>query len=327
MTATIRVLVTTVPFGEVDRRPLEILEAAGVEVVVNPLNRKLTSADLASMIPGIDYLIAGTEMIDDAVLSKADRLKLIARVGIGLDSVDLNAARRRGIPVTYTPDAPSEAVADLTIGLILSCLRQIHTANARMHRGEWHRHFGRRLGELTVGLVGLGRIGSGVARRLGGFNPRRVLGHDLLTRDQLRIPDFVELVDFEQLVSESDVVSIHVPLNGKTRDWFDQRVLSSMKLDAVLVNTARGGIVNETDLLQTMTGGHLSAVALDVFDVEPYSGPLSEIERVLLTSHMGSMSVDSRTRMEVEAAEEVARAVLDLAPLRPVPETAYESKV
>lgn len=326
MTSRKRVLVTTVPFGEVDSRPLEILDNAGVEVVVNPLKRKLTSSDLAAMISGFDYLIAGTEMIDEAVLSEADCLKLIARVGIGLDNVDLNAARRRGIPVTYTPDAPSDAVADLTIGLMLSCLRQIHTANSRMHVGEWHRHFGRRIGELTVGLLGLGRIGGGVARRLEGFAPRRVIGHDLLKRDHLRIPEFVELVGFDTLVAESDVISIHVPLTRETRNLFDLRILNLMKPDAVLVNTARGGIVNEQDLLHALRSGQLSSAALDVFEVEPYGGPLRDVARVLLTSHMGSMSVDSRTRMEVEAAEEVARAVDGLAPLRPVPEAEYEAK-
>jgi len=318
-----RVLVTTVPFGEVDRRPLEILESAGLEVMLNPLNRKLTATDLAGLIEGVDYLIAGTEMIDDSVFARADRLKLIARVGIGLDSVDLAAARRLGVPVTYTPDAPSDAVADLTIGLMLSCLRQIHTANEKMHRGEWHRHFGRRLGTLTVGLVGLGRIGSRVARRLSGFEPAGLLGFDLLGRDQLDIPGSVELADFDRLVRESDVVSIHVPLTGATRGMFDASLLRSMKVGSVLINTARGGIVNEHDLLDALQHGHLSAAALDVFENEPYRGPLEFEPRALLTSHMGSMSVDSRVRMEIEAAEEVVRAVSGMPLARSVPESEY----
>lgn len=320
------VLVTTVPFGDADSRPLEILESAGLQVVLNPLSRKVAPGDLASLIGGVDYLIAGTEVIDKSVLAQADRLKLIARVGIGLDGVDLLEARRRGITVTYTPDAPSEAVADLTVGLILSCLRHIHTANYQMHGGEWHRHFGRRIGEMTVGLLGLGRIGGGVARRLEGFAPRRVIGHDLLTRDHLRVPEFVEIVGFDTLVTEADVISIHVPLTRKTQNLFDLPMLYLMKPDAVLVNTARGGIVNEQDLLHALRSGQLSGAALDVFEVEPYGGPLQDEARVLLTSHMGSMSVDSRTRMEVEAAEEVARAVDGLAPLRPVPEAEYEAK-
>lgn len=321
-----RVLVTTVPFGEVDRRPLEILESVGLEVLLNPFNRKLTAADLAGLIEGVDYLIAGTETIDASVLARADRLKLIARVGIGLDSVDLAAARRLGVTVTYTPDAPSDAVADLTIGLMLSCLRQIHTANERMHRGEWHRHFGHGLGTLTVGLVGLGRIGSRVARRLSGFEPAGLLGFDLLGRDHLEIPSSVVLADLDHLVRESDVVSIHVPLTGVTLDMFNAPRLRSMKVGSVLINTARGGIVNERDLLDALQDGHLSAAALDVFDHEPYRGPLESEPRALLTSHMGSMSIDSRARMEIEAAEEVLKIVSGMPPARPVPESEYAPK-
>jgi len=326
MATQARVLVTTVPFGELDAQPLSILEAAGLDVVVNPLNRKLTPEDFVGLIEDVDFLIAGTEEINRSVLDRANRLRLIARVGIGLDNVDLLAARERGIPVSYTPDAPSDAVADLTIGLMLSCLRQIHLANERMHAGEWHRHFGRRLGSLTVGLIGLGRIGSRVACRLGGFSPERILGHDLRSRDQLVIPPSVELVSLDQLVRESDLISLHVPLSGSTRDLFDGARLSSMKADSVLINTARGGIVNETDLLKVLNGGHLSAVALDVFEREPYRGPLEKHSRVLLTSHMGSMSVDSRRRMEIEAAEEVVRMNSGMPLVCPIPESEYEMR-
>lgn len=319
-----RVLITTVPFGELDRRPLEVLHRAGLEVIVNPFNRKLTSEDLAGLIGGIDYLIAGTENITRGVIELADRLKLIARVGIGLDNVDLAAAREANIPVTYTPDAPSEAVADLTIGLMLSCLRQIHLANQKMHQGEWHRHFGRSLSTLTIGLVGLGRIGSRVARRLEGFRPQRILGHDLRERDQLNISSAIELHDLETLVRESDVVSLHIPLSKSTRNMFDKSLLTLMKTDSVLINTARGGIVNESDLLEILHAGSLTAAALDVFEQEPYRGPLQGEPRLLLTSHMGSMSVDSRTRMEMEASEEIVRHFENLPPSRPVPEFEYQ---
>ena len=319
-----KVLVTTVPFGELDGRPLEMLAQAGLEVVLNPMNRKLTAEDLAGLISGVDFLIAGTEEINETVLNCADSLRLIARVGIGLDSVDLRGTRERGIPVTYTPDAPSEAVADLTVGLMLSCLRQIHVANERMHSGQWHRYFGRRLGLLTIGLIGLGRIGSRVARRLDGFGPRAILGHDLLSRDRLEIPESVQLVDLERLVHESDVISLHIPLSTKTKGMFDSTRLRAMKPDAVLVNTSRGGVIVEADLLDVLSDGHLAAAALDVFDLEPYRGPLEQQSRVLLTSHMGSMSVDSRTNMEVEAVEEVVRMVKGLPLIRQVPEFEYE---
>jgi D-3-phosphoglycerate dehydrogenase len=163
-----KALITTVPFGEKNRLPLEQLEAAGIEYLINPIGRKLKEDELAEMVSDFDVLIAGTELITDKVMNSASRLKLISRVGIGLDGVDLLAAERRGIKVSYTPDAPAPAVAELTIGLMLSLLRSVHVANAQIHRGEWHRHFGRRISEVTIGIIGTGRIGGRVLRRLAG---------------------------------------------------------------------------------------------------------------------------------------------------------------
>ena len=150
-----RVLVTTIPFSDKDKRPLELLNKAGAEVVINPLGRKLKEADLVELISDVDVLIAGTESITEQVLEVATQLKLISRVGIGLDSVDLLAARQRGIEVCYTPDAPSAAVAELTIGLMIDLLRSVQVSNHHIHRGEWYRCLGRRLSEVTIGIIGL----------------------------------------------------------------------------------------------------------------------------------------------------------------------------
>ena len=174
-----KVLITTVPFAEKNRLPIEQLNAAGIEYLINPLGRKIKEDELAEMVTDFDALIAGTEPITDKVMASATRLKLISRVGIGLDGVDLLAAERRGIQVSYTPDAPAPAVAELTIGLMLSLLRSIHTVNAQMHRGDWQRHFGRRIPEVTVGIIGVGRIGGRVLRRLAGFGTPRILVNDL----------------------------------------------------------------------------------------------------------------------------------------------------
>ena len=153
-----RALITTTPFGEVDRRPLDLLEAAGIDYVINPIGRRLRPEELAEMVEDVDVLIAGTEPITAEVMGRANRLRLISRVGIGLDSVDLQAARARNILVSYTPDAPAPAVADMTMGLILSLLRSLAQADRQMRGGVWHRFVGRRLSELTVGVVGVGRV-------------------------------------------------------------------------------------------------------------------------------------------------------------------------
>lgn len=302
-----KALITTVPFADKNRLPIELLDSAGIEYLINPLGRKLKEQELADMVTDFDAIIAGTEPITDMVMSRANRLKLISRVGIGLDSVDLLSAENRGIKVSYTPDAPAPAVAELTIGLMLSLLRSIHVANLQLHNGSWHRHFGRRIAEVTIGVIGTGRIGARVLRRLRAFGTPRVLVNDLHP-DLKLVPELkLEWVGKEDIYRQADVISLHVPLTSQTRNMIQRRQLLEMKPDALLINTSRGGIVNEHDLAEVMRSGHLGGVAIDVFDHEPYIGELSSIERCLLTSHMGSMSVDCRTRMEIEATEEIVR--------------------
>ena len=161
-----KVLITTVPFGAINRLPLDLLENANIEYVINPLNKKLTEGELLDLITDFDAVIAGTEEITESVMIAATKLKLISRVGIGLDSVDLLAAEKLNIGVSYTPDAPAPAVTDLTMGLMYSLLRKIHEANLNMHDGNWRRFFGKRLVDCTVGIIGAGRVGSGVIKNL-----------------------------------------------------------------------------------------------------------------------------------------------------------------
>jgi D-3-phosphoglycerate dehydrogenase len=304
-----KALITTVPFGDKNRLPLELLEAAGIEYLINPIGRKLKEDELAEMVSDFDVLIAGTEPITDKVMSRASRLKLISRVGIGLDSVDLLAAERRGIQVSYTPDAPAPAVAELTIGLMLTLLRSVHVANVQMHRGEWHRYFGRRIPEVTIGIIGTGRIGGRVLRRLAGFGTPRILVNDIHP-DMKVAPELkLEWVDKEEIYRHADVISLHVPLTIHTKNMVRREQLLMMKKDAMILNPSRGGIINEHDLAEVLNAGHLSGAAIDVFEQEPYTGELAKIDRCVLTSHMGSMSVDCRTRMEIEATEEAVRFI------------------
>ena len=321
-----RVLITTVPFGNHNRLPLELLESIGAQYLVNPIGRRLTEGELCEMVPGTEVLIAGTEPITDNVMAAAPELRLISRVGIGLDSVDLNAARRRGIQVSYTPEAPAPAVADLTVGLILTLLRNVQVANAEMHQGEWTRHMGRRVPNVTLGIIGTGRIGTRVLRRLAAFGSPRVLVNDLNPTPKLVEELKLEWVDKETIFREADVISLHVPLTDLTRSMVRKDQLLSMKPDALLINTARGGIVDEADLAHVLERGHLAGVAMDVFVDEPYSGPLSQFDRCLLTSHMGSMSIDCRTQMEIEATEEAIRYLKGLALQGVVPTHEYQNQ-
>lgn len=319
-----RALITTVPFGAKNQLPLDLLQGAGIPFTINPLGRKLTEDDLIALLPGHDMLIAGTEVISDRVMETAPQLRLISRVGIGLDGVDLSAARRRGIQVSYTPEAPAPAVAELTIGLMLCLLRSVHLSNAQMHRGEWERHFGRRLSEVTIGIIGVGRIGGRVLRRISAFGTPRVIANDL-NPDPKIVPELkLEWVGKDEIYRHADILTIHVPLTSQTRGMIGHSQLDTMRQEALIVNTARGGIVNEADLAHALRSGRIAGAAIDVFEREPYLGEFSQIERCILTSHMGSMSEDCRARMEIEACEEAVRVASGRPPQNSVPESEYQ---
>jgi len=317
-----RALITTVPFGSVESRPLDLLREAGVDYVINPLSRRPTEPELCEMIRDVDLFIAGTEAITERVMASAPQLRIISRVGIGLDNVDLAAARRRGIVVSYTPDAPAPAVTELTIGLMLSLLRHIHTADRRVRNEGWHRFMGRRLGDVTVGIIGVGRVGRGVIRLLSGFGAT-ILANDLVPARDL---PHVTWAEKDEIYERADVVSVHLPLTAWTGNLIAAAQLSRMKTDAIVVNTSRGGIVNEGDLAAALRAGRLAGAAIDVFREEPYTGELLGLDRCLITCHMGSMSMDCRMRMELEATQNVLEYLRSGQPVQAVPEDEYQNQ-
>ncbi len=317
-----KVLITTVPFGEKNRLPLDLLEKYGIEYLINPLNRKLTENELTEMLSDFDAIIAGTDKISKKVIDKASKLKHISRVGIGLDGVDLIEAKKRGIKVSYTPDVPAPAIAELTLGMMLTLLRSTHVSNSKMHQGNWHRIFGRRLSNVTIGLIGVGRVGTRIIKHLQSFDSPKILANDLSNLvKELNLP--VQWTSKEQIFKEADIITLHLPLTGLTKNSIKEEHLLLMKKDAIIINTSRGGIINEKDLYNVMKSGHLSGAAIDVFEQEPYNGPLKEIERCFLTSHIGSMSVDCRIKMEIEATEEAVRFLKGQSLKKEVPEEEY----
>jgi D-3-phosphoglycerate dehydrogenase len=200
----------------------------------------------------------------------------------------------------------------------------VHVANLQLHAGQWQRHCGRRIAEVTLGIIGAGRIGARVLRRIPAFGTPRVLVNDI--NPNLKFdPDLkLEWVDKEDMYRNADLISLHVPLTRHTKNMIRREQLEQMKRGALLINTSRGGIVNEADLADALRSGHLGGAAIDVFEHEPYSGELAGIESCLLTSHMGSMSVDCRTRMEIEATEEAVRFVRGQELKSAVPPEEYE---
>src|SRR3989454_5402055 len=258
-----KVFITSVTFGETDPDPIRLLQQEHLSYVINPYGRRLRAEELAGIIGPYEVLIAATDPITEAVLDAAPNLRLIARIGIGLDNVPLAATRERGIAVTYTPAAPSAAVAELTIGQMLALLRRTANADRGMRQGVWHRWVGRRLGQLTVGVIGVGRVGRRVVQHLQGWSPMRVLVNDLRVDD-----DFARLTgcvwtDRETIFREADIITLHVPLTSKTRNLVGERELAMMKPEAILINTSRGGIVNEAALAVALRGRPNFSAAVD----------------------------------------------------------------
>ena len=320
-----RVLVTTHPFGEIDRDPIHLLQSEKITFRLNPVNRRLREEELAELIGPYEALIAGTEPITPSVLERAPDLRLIAHVGIGLDNIALSAARSRGIAVTYTPAAPSPAVAELAVGQMLSLLRRTFTADREIRNGVWHRRIGRRLGLMTVGIIGAGRIGRLVIGHLQGWSPR-ILANDLAIDPEFSRLSGCVWTDAETIYREADIISLHVPLTRRTRGMVGERELGLMKPDAILINTARGELIEEAALAAALRGRPGFSAALDVFADEPYRGELTSLDNCILSAHMGAATRDCRLRMELEATQEVVRYFKGAPFAIPVPEEEYTNQ-
>ncbi|HEC1775382.1 phosphoglycerate dehydrogenase [Campylobacter lari] len=301
-----KVFVSTHPFGETSENPLKLLSENGFSVRLNNHGRKISSQELAEDIKDAEILIAGTEKITEEVLQNAPNLKLISRVGIGLDGIDFELCHKYNIKVVYTPDAPTMAVAELCVGLILDLSRKISFTDVNLKQGIWNRHMGMLLYGKTIGIIGMGRIGKSLIKLLSSFN----VSFKVCEPN----PDFaflkmynIKLVDKEKLLRESDVVSLNLPLKKDTIDYLTLDDLEKMKKSAILINTARGGIVNEQDLFIALRDKIIAGAAVDVFEEEPYKGKLRELDNVVLTCHMGASTIESRTDMETQAVEEAIR--------------------
>jgi len=294
------------PFSSTSGMPKKLLDANGIEIILNQYGRKISSAELVLDIKDADVLIAGTEKITEDVLKNAPSLKLISRVGIGLDSIDFNLCRKYGVRVAYTPDAPTMAVAELCVGLMIDLARCVAFTDKNIKNGIWHRHMGTLLYGKTVGIFGLGRIGKSLVHLLSAFNVKFKV-HEIEPDIAFGRLYGIEFVTKEELLGAADIVSVNIPLNQQNKDFITANDLQLMKSSAFLINTARGGIVNEQDLYNALKTGMIRAAAVDVFEEEPYSGRLVELENCLLTCHMGASTIESRTDMEIQAVEEVIR--------------------
>jgi len=284
-----RILVTPTSFARYDPALRAALENQVGEVAYNELGRPLTAEELRAQIGPFDGLIAGLDEINASVIEAAGRLKVIARYGVGVDNVDLEAARRRGIVVTHTPGANAGSVAELTIALMLCLLRAIPEAIQAARQGQWPRLSGTSLEGKRIGLLGFGSIGKQVARRLSGFGAH-VLAHDIDPDQQAASRMDIKLMQLEELLPLADILSLHLPLTEETRGMVSTSFLHRMKCGAYLINTARGELLDEIALLAALEEGKLAGAALDVFARQPPDpqNPLISHPNVITTPHMGA---------------------------------------
>lgn len=303
-----RVLLATWPFGSTGRKPLDLLEETGWELVFNPHKRRLKLNEVGDLLKGIDAVVAGTEPYTAETLRNTNRLKVISRVGIGLDSVDLQYCHDHRIGVTYTPDAPSAAVAELTVANILNLSRHIHRSHRSVQEGAWNRFMGRLVQELTIGIIGAGRIGRRVINLLQAFQPT-ILANDIDPAVHGTTMPNTKWCSTEEIVRTADIISVHIPMCEKNHHFINRSLISNMKTGASIINTSRGGIVDTEAIVDALAQDHLGGAALDVFENEPYEGPLSRFENVVLTAHIGASARQSRYLMELGAAEDCIRVL------------------
>ncbi|PSK98418.1 D-3-phosphoglycerate dehydrogenase [Murinocardiopsis flavida] len=302
-------LITTPTFGRFSDDPWQILAAAGTAAVRPYDDRALPGGELLERVPAADALIVGMDPVTAEVLDAGARLKVVAKHGVGVDTIDVAAARERGIRVVYAPGGNSRAVAELTFGLMLSAARQIGTAHTAVRAGSWPKLFGPELAGRTLGIVGFGRIG----RLLAGYGHAfgmTVVAHDPHLPPGVFAEHHARPVELDACVSGSDFLSLHLPAEPGAPPLLDRTRLASMRAGACLVNAARGGLVDEDALADLLRSGHLGAAALDAFAAEPLGdSALRTAPNLVLTSHIGACSYEANRTMGVLVAEDVVRVL------------------
>lgn len=278
-------------------KALDTLKKFSNDLVFNTTGRPLTEDELIPLLKDCDGYIAGLDFITGKVLRSCKQLKAISRYGAGYDRVDIDTAKACGIPVSNTPGVNAEAVGELTFSLILSLARKVPYLDRSTRNGQWLRSTGMELKGKTLGIMGLGAIGKVVGRCAKGFE-MNVIAYDPFIDESYCLSHHIGVCSFEEVVEQSDIISLHLPLNESTKHMINQTVIGKMKRGAILINTSRGGIIDETAAYEALKSGHLSGLGLDAFEMEPPSNsPLFELDNVVVTPHTGAHTAESTDNM------------------------------
>lgn len=297
-----KILVALSTFAQYGEKPVELLKNSGLPFVLNSTGQRLNTDDILKLGQDCQGIIAGVEPYTSVVLSQLSSLRCISRCGVGIDSIDLVKAKELEIKILNTPNPVIVPVAELTIGMMLDLLRQItwHTVTLRNQR--WQKRGGHNLQGKTVGIIGLGRIGKKVAQLVKSFSAQ-VIAADSYPDQQWAKDHAVAIVAVEQLLKDSDIVTLHLKADKNIPFILGEKQIRMMKSGAFLLNLARGEMVDEQALYYALTQGHLAGAGLDVFAQEPYVGKLTTLDNVLMTPHIATLTAESRLEMETQAVE------------------------
>ena len=306
-----KVLISSRSFGKINSGAIELLENSGLEVIMNPYGRKLSEEEIIKLMDDSVGVIAGTEVFTKNVLENSDNLKVISRYGVGLDNVDLTSATQKEIKVFNTPVTPSLAVAELAMSIIFNLLKKIQIVSTRLKNDMWKPEVGNLLTGKTIGIIGLGRIGKKLVEFLKPYNCR-IVAYEINPDKEFISKNNVETLDLNSLLKTSDIISIHCPISDETRNMIGKNEFDLMKNNAIIINTARGGIIDEDALYEALKNNKIGAAGIDAFEKEPYEGKLKELDNILLTPHIGTFNVETRKDMEVEAAENLIKGLKEV---------------
>lgn len=303
-----KILTSPSSFGKISNEPYEILMDNGFEIIKNPFGRKLSVDETIMLGKDCIGIVAGLENINSNVIDSIPNLKCISRVGVGMDNIDLNYAKNKGIQILNTPDGPTRAVSELTLGLTIAILRKISDADADLKKRIWKKQTGSLLFKKTIGILGLGRIGKMTAKIFKSLG-NSVLAYDINPDKEWAKKEGIEIVDFDKLLSCSDIITIHIPFKKNYPPVIGKNQFSKMKDGVFIVNVSRGGIVDEEELFKNLTLGKISSAAIDVFENEPYNGKLCDLKNVLLTPHIGSYAKEGKLKMEIDAVNNILKVL------------------
>jgi len=292
-----KVTINTSSFAKFDKAPVSFLEAEGIAYQLNPYKRTLTESEIISFSREADGVIAGLEPLTKDVLERMPNLKVISRCGVGINNVDAEYAKNRNISVFNTPDGPTIAVAELTVSLILNCIRHVAIMDREMRQGQWNKRMGNLLHGKKIGIIGYGRIGQKVASLLLPF------GVEIAVSDikKISLSNDIKEMSFSEIIEWSDILCLHVSSSDSGQPLITKKEFDLIKKGAWLINLSRGGVVDEEALYEALKSKHLAGAAVDVYQEEPYSGKLKELDNILLTPHIGSYAIESRVDMEMQA--------------------------